>query len=84
MVWLGMQTMAISEFKAKCLAVLEQVRVTGEPVLVTRRGQPVAEVNPPLPERDGFVFGRARGRGRILGDIVEPVIDLADIEALKD
>lgn len=38
--------MAISEFKAKCLAVVEEVRSSGEPVLITKRGSPVAELVP--------------------------------------
>lgn len=35
---------AISKFKATCLAVLQEVRQTGQPILVTRRGEPIAEV----------------------------------------
>ena len=42
-----MEEIAISKFKATCLAVLEKVRKTGKPILVTRFGQPVAEVVPP-------------------------------------
>ena len=38
--------MAISKFKAKCLAVLQRVKRTGKPVLVTRFGKPIAEVVP--------------------------------------
>jgi len=42
-----MQEIAISKFKATCLAVLKRVRETGEPVLVTRFGQPIARIEPP-------------------------------------
>jgi prevent-host-death family protein len=42
-----MQEIAISEFKAKCLALLEQVRATKKPIRITRFGKPVAEVIPP-------------------------------------
>jgi prevent-host-death family protein len=45
-----MEEIAISKFKATCLAVLERVRTTGEPVRITRFGQPVAEVLPPAAE----------------------------------
>ena len=41
-------SLAISEFKATCLKVLDQVRKTGKPVLVTKRGEPLALVVPPL------------------------------------
>jgi len=46
-----MQEVAISEFKAKCLALLEQVRKTKKPIRITRRGKPVAEVVPPSPAK---------------------------------
>jgi prevent-host-death family protein len=76
--------MAISEFKATCLAVLERVRRTGQPVLVTRRGQPVAEIVPPSPSaRTTSWLGSARGTGVITGDLVAPVTDAEDWDALR-
>lgn len=66
--------MAISEFKAKCLAVLETVRRTGEPVQVTKRGMPIAEIVPPSrPATEDRALGIAVGTGRIVGDVLEPV-----------
>jgi prevent-host-death family protein len=47
---LNMREIAISKFKATCLAVLEDVRRTGAPVRVTRFGRPVAEVVRTRPE----------------------------------
>ena len=74
-----METMAISEFKAKCLAVLERVRKTGQPISITRRGKPVAQVGPPAaPENRGDWLGCLRGTGEICGDIVGPTSDLVD------
>ena len=79
-----MEEIAVSKFKATCLAVLKQVNRTGEPVLVTRFGKPVAEVVPPSsvaqPRR---MLGRMRGTGRILGDIISPVADENDWEVLR-
>ncbi len=46
-----MKEIAISEFKAKCLALLEQVQKTKKPIRVTRFGKPIAEVVPPSPAR---------------------------------
>jgi prevent-host-death family protein len=70
-----MDTMAISKFKAQCLAVLERVRKTGQPVLVTRRGRPVAQVvPPPPPEPKGTsTFGCMAGSAWEIGDILEPL-----------
>ena len=80
-----MDEIAISEFKARCLAILERVRKTKKPVLITRHGKPVAEVVPPSVTNDRRNWlGSMEGKMQILGDIVSPVIDLDDIEALKD
>jgi antitoxin (DNA-binding transcriptional repressor) of toxin-antitoxin stability system len=56
-----MQQIAISKFKATCLAVLEQVRLTGKPVSITRRGQVVAEINPPAAPEGERKLGWFRG-----------------------
>ena len=79
-----METIAISKFKATCLAVLERVRRTGEPVLVTRFGEPVAEVvPPPAPTRPRKWLGSFRERGEILGDVVSPATSEEEWDALK-
>lgn len=76
-----MNDIAISKFKATCLEVLEQVRKTGEPIQVTRFGQPIAQIIPPgvvrLPRR----FGSRLQSGVILGDIVAPVSEEAEWDA---
>ena len=80
-----MQEIAISEFKAKCLALLEEVRKTKQPIRITRFGKPVAEVIPPSPPRlaPGWL-GSMADSCEIVGDIVAPVIDRTDWEALQD
>ena len=80
-----MQEIAISVFKAKCLSILEQVEKTKSPVRITRHGKPVADVVPTVPDVDrATLFGCMRDSIQILGDIVSPVIDLDEIEALRD
>jgi len=77
------ESIAISEFKAKCLAVLERVRRTGTPVLVTRRGTPVAEIVPPSPASLGARWlGAMRGTATITGDLIAPAGDAGEWEAL--
>jgi prevent-host-death family protein len=81
-----MTEIAISEFKAKCLAILEQVEKTKQPIRITRHGKPVAEVVPastPAVDR-AALFGSMRDSIRVYGDLIEPVIDPNDIEALRD
>jgi len=78
------QQIAISKFKAECLALLEQVRKTRKPILVTRFGKPVAEVVPPsVPDRPKSWLGAMAGTGRIVGDIVSPAVDEQDWESLR-
>ena len=63
-----MEEIAISKFKATCLAVLEKVRKTRKPILVTRFGEPIAEVVPPRPGgKPSSWLGSAAGTARITG-----------------
>jgi len=80
-----MQEIAISEFKAKCLAVLERVRSTKTPICVTRFGKPVAEVVPPtsVEVRSSWI-GSMKNSMRIKGDIVSPATNEDDWEVLRD
>jgi antitoxin (DNA-binding transcriptional repressor) of toxin-antitoxin stability system len=79
-----MEEIAISKFKATCLAVLERVRKTGQPIRVTRFGNPIAEINPPCAPQPPRRFGHHIGSGVIMGDIVGPSGDESDWEAAQD
>jgi prevent-host-death family protein len=79
-----MEEIAISKFKATCLAVLEKVRKTHKPVRVTRFGQPVADVVPPaIAQNKKRVLGAMEGTMRITGDIISPACDEEDWEVLR-
>jgi prevent-host-death family protein len=80
-----MKEVAISEFKAKCLSLIDQVQKTKQPLCITRFGKPVAQVAP-LPARTGDPawFGSMKGRIKILGDIISPANDENEWEALRD
>jgi prevent-host-death family protein len=66
------RTIKASEFKAKCLALMDEVERTGEPVLVTKNGRPVAELRPYAgPQKKGV--GILKDRLRITGDIMSPI-----------
>ena len=79
-----MKQIAISEFKAKCLALLDQVQKTKKPILITRFGKPVAEVVPPSPAHIADWMGSLKGTMEILGDIVAPANEESDWEVLRD
>jgi prevent-host-death family protein len=67
-----MTEIAISKFKATCLAVLEEVKRTGKPVLVTRFGHPVAEIIPPAKAKLESWLGCMQDSAEVLGDISGP------------
>lgn len=77
-----MVTITASEFKAKCLALMDDVLRTGESVLITKNGKPVAQLAPPPgarpPRKDAF--GLHRGRVHPIGDVDldAPALDPAD------
>jgi prevent-host-death family protein len=75
----------ISQFKAKCLALLEQVRKTREPIRVTRHGKPVAEIVPPTVQVDrNAMFGSMKDCTNITGDIISPANEEDEWEVLRD
>lgn len=79
-----MQEVTISEFKAKCLALLDAVQKTNKPLRVTRYGKPVADIVPSTaPKNDGSWIGSMKGTGMILGDVVSPVSDESDWTAAQ-
>jgi len=63
---------AAGEFKAQCLAIMDNVRDSGEPVLITKHGKPVAKLVPAQNNADE-IFGYMAGKVKIVGDIVGPV-----------
>jgi prevent-host-death family protein len=79
-----MNDVSISEFKAKCLGLIEQVHKTRQPLRITRHGRPVAEVIPAGPDRKRNFVGDMIGTAKIVGDIVAPVIDLDEFEVYRD
>ena len=79
-----MKEVAISEFKAKCLALLDEVHKTKQPIRITRHGKPIAEVTPPTPVNNASWIGSMKGTMQILGDIVSPASDPDDWEVLRD
>ena len=76
-----MLTINASEFKAKCLAILDEVADTGEEVLVLKRGRPVAQVVPPIASSSRHPQDELRDSVVIKGDVVEPVLPAEAWEA---
>lgn len=67
-----MKTIQASEFKAKCLALMDDVAATGEVLVVTKNGKPIAELHPYSGGRADSPFGLHAGI-KILGDVISPI-----------
>jgi prevent-host-death family protein len=78
------EEIAISKFKATCLAVIQKVKKTGQPVLITRFGHPVAQIIPLASAKQIRKLGTGVGSVTIHGDIVGPISDLSDWEAARE
>ncbi len=68
----NVRTMKASEFKAKCLRLMDEVAELGEEIVITKNGKPVAKLAP-YRRKPKMLFGRNRENIRILGDIVSPM-----------
>ena len=77
-----MKTMAAGKFKAQCLKVMDRVSATREPVIITKKGRPVAKLVPADPPGEDF-FGCLAGTIEIVGDIESPVEPPETWEALR-
>ena len=68
----GARTIKASEFKAKCLKLMDEVAENGNEIVITKNGRTVLRLVP-YRNKPKAPFGRDRDRIRILGDIIEPV-----------
>ncbi|MCE2476236.1 MAG: type II toxin-antitoxin system Phd/YefM family antitoxin, partial [Alphaproteobacteria bacterium] len=78
-----MKTTEAPDFKARCLAVLDHVSATGEPVVILQRGQPVVELGAVRSAAPRYPQAGLEGTVTVVGDIVEPALAEAEREALK-
>lgn len=67
-----MQTIKASEFKAKCLALMDQVAKTGDEILITKNGVPVSKLTP-VTKKPKTLFGLQKNQLKITGDIIKPL-----------
>jgi prevent-host-death family protein len=67
-----------TEFKATCLELMDRVQQTGEEITITKHGKPLAKLAPvePAHKAPADLFGCAKARVTIVGDIISPVEDL--------
>jgi prevent-host-death family protein len=68
----AMKTIKASEFKAKCLKLMDEVAETGQPLVITKNGQAIAQLGPVVVRRKTLA-GAHRGKIRVLGDLLAPL-----------
>jgi prevent-host-death family protein len=73
---------AAAEFKAKCLAYLDEVHAHGRPITITKRGRVVARLVP-ADDDEQRPWLKVRGRAQWTGDPFAPAVNEADIDALR-
>lgn len=78
-----MTTINASDFKARCLAILDRVYETGERVVILKRGKPVAELSRVASEGNRYPQSELEGTVIIDGDVVEPVFPEEHWDSLK-
>ncbi len=66
------RTIKASEFKARCLKLMDEVAETGQDIVITKNGRPVSRLTPYRKPPHTF-FGADKGKIKILGDIVSPM-----------
>jgi prevent-host-death family protein len=65
---------AAAEFKANCLRLMDEVARERRPIIITKRGKPVAKLVP-VEEEPIDLFGYMAGTAKICGDIINPIDD---------
>ena len=68
----GVRVLTASEFRAKCLKLMDEVAAGAGEVVITKNGRPVARLTA-VRKRPSAPFGRGRGKFRIVGDIISPL-----------
>jgi len=75
-----MTVITATEFKAKCLHLLDEVQRTGEELVISKRGRPVARV---VAEKAAKPWLSLRGKGSFKGNPFEAVVKESEIDALR-
>ena len=78
-----MNTINASDFKARCLAILDRVHETGERVVILKRGRPVAELSPVTGEGDTYPQAELEETVTVVGDVMGPVFPEEHWDSLK-
>ena len=77
-----MEKINVSDFKARCLAILDRIARTGERVTILKRGKAIAEIVPATAGGEGHPQETLRGTVEFRGDVIEPALPAEDWDAV--
>lgn len=75
--------MNASDFKTRCLAILDRVQATGESIVILKRGRPVAELGPARTAKNEYPQSKLRGTVTFVGDVIGPALPEEAWESLR-
>lgn len=79
-----MKMVGAAEFKAKCLKLIDEMQTSGEPITITKRGKPVAVLNPaPAEAKKPMLFGFMKGSVLKYERPFDPAVDLEEWDAVR-
>jgi len=79
-----MKTMTAGRFQKNCLKLMDNFSTSSEPILITKKGRPIAKLVSADAKTTDDVFGCLRGVMKIVGDITSPAVPIEDWEALRE
>jgi prevent-host-death family protein len=77
-----MKTIPAGTFKTKCLAIMDDVQARNQPIVITKRGKPVAKLVPVGKTNDEF-YHFLQGKGALTGDVLAPALSNKEWGELK-
>ncbi len=78
-----MEKIDVSDFEARCLALLDRVQATGERIAILKQGRPVAELVPCRPDGSRYPQADLEGTVVVTGDIIAPAVPEEDWDSLN-
>jgi len=79
-----MSKITVTEFRTSCLKIISRIAKTGEEVVITKNGAPIALLIPAPKKERTLISGFMKDEFSIEGDIVSSVLEAEDWEALSD
>jgi len=74
------KVMQAGQFKAECLKIMDEIKMTGQELVITKHHVPIVKLCP-LKANEESLFGKMKGTVHILGDITQPIGEIWDADS---